>query len=443
MKKVYFATVLFSLGCVGVFAAAPVVEVESIRQAANRDVTVSYTLSGASGFVTAEILTNGVPAGVNVATASGDINAVVATGTRSFVWKARKDWPDQNLAVSVQVKALPVGHLPDYMVVDLLNPDTRFFYATSNDVPGGVTSLVYKTDKLIMRRIPARGVIWRMGQPANGELCQGESRSDASTRESTLRNNETGHLVALTEDYYMSIYEVTQKQYYNMTGLRPSAQTTGGGEGSNTHPVDSVSVHEIRGAPSGAFVGWPTDGHAVADGSVLRTLRNFTGIESFDLPTEAQGEFACRAGTTTSLNSGKDVIDPTSSHADANFAEVGWSQHNSKYDERADNVSKEVGLLRPNNFGLYDMHGNIAERCLDWQSEGDAYRATFADGWTRGAVTVDPVGPATGTYRIVRGGDHRYSASWARSAARAAYTHLPDAKGWVYGIRLVCSAAVD
>ena len=57
MKKVYFATVLFSLGCVGVFAAAPVVEVDSIRQAANRDVTVSYTLSGASGFVTAEILT--------------------------------------------------------------------------------------------------------------------------------------------------------------------------------------------------------------------------------------------------------------------------------------------------------------------------------------------------------------------------------------------------
>ena len=439
MKRAFFASVLISLACVGAFAAAPMVEVESIRQAANRDVTVSYTLFGASGFVTAEILTNGAPAGVNVATASGDINAVVAPGARSFVWKARKDWPDQKLAVSVQIKALPVGHMPDYMVVDLLNPDSRSFYATSNDVPGGVTSRVYKTDKLIMRRIPARGVIWRMGQPAGGELCQGESRSDAPTLESTLRNNETGHRVALTEDYYMSIYEVTQQQYYNMTGLRPSSQTAGGVDASGVRPVDSVSVHELRGAPSGSFVGWPANGHAVADGSVLKTLRDFTGIESFDLPTEAQWEYACRAGTTTSLNSGKDVLKPNSGNADANFAEVGWSQVNGG----VDNTSKEVGLLMPNRWGLYDMHGNIAERCLDWQSEGDAYRATFAAGWTRGAVTVDPVGPATGTYRIVRGGDHRYSSSWARSAARAAYSHLPDAKGWVYGIRLVCSAAVD
>ena len=427
MKKALLSSVLFA--AVAAFAGAPTVSEVAVTQAKNRDVTVSYLLSGGPAFVTAEIVAGGSVASPAMTNVTGDLNCVVPPGRRSFLWRARKDWPDKTVPVTARVTARPCGLMPDYLVVDLKNPNARSWYASSNDVPGGVTSVVYKTDKLVMRRIPARNVIWRMGQPASGEKCQGESLAAAYTLESRLRNNETGHKVMLTEDFYMAIYELTTSQYRKIVGLS---------ESSTVKPVGSISVNSIRGETTGSFAGWPEAGHAVADGSMLRQLRDLTGIESFDLPTEAQWEFACRAGTTTSLNSGKDVADPISGHPDANMAEVGWSRFNS-----GTNAAIEVGLLKPNAFGLYDMHGNLAERCLDWQTEGDDYRATFAPGWERGAVTVDPIGPASGTYRIVRGGDYFYSSSWARSAARAAYAHLPNAEGARYGIRLVCSAVAD
>ena len=428
MKKTVIASVAFA--AIGAFAAAPTVSEVEVTQAKNRDVSVSYLLSGGPAFVTAEMVTGGSVASPAMTNVTGDVNCVVPPGRRSFLWKARKDWPDVKAQVSARVMARPSGLMPDYLVVDLKTPNVRSWYATSNDVPGGVTSMVYKTDKLVMRRIPARNVIWRMGQPAGGELCQGESYSSARTLEWRLRDNETGHKVMLTEDFYMGIYELTTSQYRKIAGLS---------ESSIVNPVGEISVNALRGAASGTFSGGPADGYAVADGSVLRKLRNLTGIESFDLPTEAQWEFACRAGTSTSLNSGKDAVDTASGHGDANMAEVGWSQYN----EPKLNAAHEVGLLKPNAFGLYDMHGNLAERCLDWQTEGDDYRATFAPGWERGAVTVDPIGPASGTYRIVRGGDHFYSSAWARSAARAIYTHLPDVTSARYGIRLVCSASAD
>ena len=422
MKKTAITSVLFAAAAA--FAGVPTVSEVEVVQAKNRDVTVSYLLSGGPALVTAEIVAGGNVASPAMTNVAGDVNCVVPPGRRSFLWKARKDWPDVKAPVTARVMARPCGLMPDYLVVDLKNQNVRSWYATSNDVPGGVTSKVYKTDKLVMRRIPARNVIWRMGQPAGGEKCQGTSGTEAR-----VRDNEIGHKVMLTEDFYMAIYELTTSQYRKIVGLSESSTVT---------PVGSISVNSIRGETTQSFAGWPQAGHAVADGSMLRQLRDLTGIESFDLPTEAQWEFACRAGTTTSLNSGKDVVDPTSGHGDANMAEVGWSQYNS-----GTNVAIEVGLLKPNAFGLYDMHGNLAERCLDWLTDGDDYRATFAPGWGRGAVTVDPIGPASGTYRIVRGGDYRYSASWARSAARAIYTHAPNTEASSYGIRLVCSASAD
>ena len=445
MKKAVLAVVFCALATL-VWGAAPTVSEVTVSQARNRDVTVSYLLSGGAAFVTAEILHGAEPVAVAVTNISGDVNGFVQPGRRSFVWRARKDWPDRKEAISARVTAWPRGQMPDYLVVDLKNANVRSWYATSNDVPGGVTSLVYKTDKLVMRRIPARNVIWRMGQPAGFEKCGGITTHEYVS-ESALRNNETGHKVLLSEDFYMGIYEFTQRQYYNLTGLTPSSQKSGNSanhyEGSKAWPVDSVSSDTLRGQTTGSFPGWPQNGHDVAAGSFLRTLRDFTGIESFDLPTEAQWEFACRAGTTTSLNSGKNVSNPTSGKPDAALAEVGWSQYNSSYDERAGNHPNEVGLLKPNNWGLYDMHGNVEERCLDWLTLGDDYRATFASGWERGVVTVDPKGPDTGSYRILRGGDYFYSSCWMRSACRAARLIAPDSGTYHNGFRLVCSVTVE
>ena len=115
------------------------------------------------------------------------------------------------------------------------------------------------------------------------------------------------------------------------------------------------------------------------------------------LPTEAQWEYACRAGTTTALNSGKDILDVSKC---ANMDEVGWYYFNSAFEMHS------VGEKQPNAWGIYDMHGNVAEWCLDWYGK-------YSTG-----LDIDPVGAEEGSLRVYRGGsrvDYAYS---CRSATR-------------------------
>jgi formylglycine-generating enzyme required for sulfatase activity len=110
------------------------------------------------------------------------------------------------------------------------------------------------------------------------------------------------------------------------------------------------------------------------------------------------------------------------------------------------NAPMPVGLLKPNNWNLYDCHGNLSELCLDWWSGGDDYRATFAKGWENGAVTVAPTGPdnADGkfTTRSTRSGSHFYGSSWSRSASRIRKA-APDAAEYHYGFRLFCRTDIE
>ena len=412
----------------------------TITQQPNRAVVVSYDLA-ADAIITADILTNGVSIGAQCFhTLSGDINARVAAGTgRAFTWKVRRDWPDQKREVTVRLTAHLPDALPDYVVCDLVNGG-RTYYASADDIPGTVTNDVYKTDKLVFRRIPAAGAEYRMGQRI-GELCEGKT---SFMTVDYCADSETPHLVAFTSDFYMTVFEVTQRQYWHLTGKRPSEHGIGTSadnyNGSRNYPVDKVSYDSLRGTPDGTFLGWPGSGHEVAPTSVLATLRDKLGILSLDLPTEAQWEFACRAGTTTSLNSGWDLKHPQFNNKDQFLDELGW------YGNDYGNASKwphEVGLKKPNAWGLYDMHGNIYEMCLDWLSTGDAYRSTFAAGWQSGAPTVDPVGSASGVNRVLRGGDYFYAATYSRSGCRAGITSDPSVASAHYGLRLVCSGSLD
>ena len=112
----------------------------------------------------------------------------------------------------------------------------------------------------------------------------------------------------------------------------------------------------------------------------------------FTLPTEAQWEYACRAGTTTALNSGKNL---SNEEKCPEMDEVGW------YDGNSDEMTHPVGQKKPNAWGLYDMHGNVWEWCLDWK--GDYPETTV----------VDPTGPDTGMSRVLRSG------SWGSYAPTA------------------------
>ena len=171
----------------------------------------------------------------------------------------------------------------------------------------------------------------------------------------------------------------------------------------------------LRGATLGAM--WPA--HQQVDAtSFFGKIRSRTGV-TLDLPTEAQWEYACRAGTDSSLNSGKDISNVGSC---AELAEVARYYHDKNDGKGGYSQHTEVGLYLPNAWGLYDMHGNVAEWCLDW----------WQDNLSTTAV-IDPPGRSSGNYRVLRGGSwtsDRYNygnhAARCRSAYRSYYQYYND-----------------
>jgi len=195
---------------------------------------------------------------------------------------------------------------------------------------------------------------------------------------------ETQHEVTLTEPYYMGKYAVTQEQWESVMGNNPSF--TKGAK----FPITGVSEVDCW-----EFI---EKLHARKNGWRNRRLGGFR------LPTEAEWEYACRAGTTTAYSFG-DKMTPK----DANY--------------KGSNLDKsvEVGSYRPNAFGLYDMHGNVWEWCKDWSGV-----------YPTGAV-IDPKGPSTGENCILRGGSFDHDQLSARSSAR---NRNSNAAYNCYGFRL-------
>ena len=159
------------------------------------------------------------------------------------------------------------------------------------------------------------------------------------------------------------------------------------------HPVEQVSWNDIR----GSYLTWP--GSVPDPTSFLGRLRARTGI-GIDLSTEAQWEYACRAGTVSALNSGRDLF---STNADAGMDQVGWYIGN--HTNEGDFGTHAVGLKSGNSWSLFDMHGNVGEWTLD------------SFGFYTGDE-IDPVGPAAAWGRAVRSGGWGCTADRCRSAWR-------------------------
>lgn len=232
----------------GAFAAGPTIKEGSVtfaQDAASKRVTIGYELEGAPAIVTVDILTNGVSIGAEHLThMAGDVNRRVEAGAHAVSWQPCKAWRGNVVAdgsVTAKVSAWALNEPPPYMVVDLAvkGGNAVRYFASAEELPyGGVTNDAYKTDLLVLRKCPAENVTWRMGAPANEAGRIGE--------------RETAHLVTLTNDFYIGVYPVTQKQYFNLMSTWPSFYTAR----REMRPVQSLSFNQIRGLAT-AGCDWP------------------------------------------------------------------------------------------------------------------------------------------------------------------------------------------
>jgi formylglycine-generating enzyme required for sulfatase activity len=226
-----------------------------------------------------------------------------------------------------------------------------------------------------------------------GTFMMGSPESE----EGHQRNNETQHEVTISKDYYLGVYEVTQAQYEKVMGKNPSLfQGAIVGNENADLPVDNVSWDDV-----------------VEFCKKLSDLpEEKKAGRMYRLPTEAEWEYACRAGSKTAYSFDDE---------EGLLPEYGWFSRNSS------RRTHTVGLLEPNAWGLHDMHGNVWEWCSDWYEE-----------YPKGAVS-DPTGPKEGSDRVIRGGSWDYEAAHCRSANRNGRD--PSFRFDYYGFRVALSSS--
>jgi formylglycine-generating enzyme required for sulfatase activity len=210
------------------------------------------------------------------------------------------------------------------------------------------------------------------------------------------QENETQHEVTISKDYYLGVHEVTQAQYETVMGKNPSHfQGAIVGNENADLPVENVS--------------WDDAVEFCKKLSDLPEEKKAGRV--YRLPTEAEWEYACRAGSKTAYSFDDE---------EGLLPEYGWFNRNSS------NRTHTVGLLEPNAWGLYDMHGNVWEWCSDWYGD-----------YPKGAVR-NPTGPKVGSDRVCRGGSWNGVASYCRSALR--YWYVPSFRNNYLGFRLALSS---
>ena len=343
---------------------------------------------------------------------SGLTSVYVSRENLYRIWGLMKDAGADLSNVHFRDGTTDFGSIKQYCVIDLsAGADAGCYPVTYMSEPpdGGFNTDEYKTTKLVLQLV-----------------CPGEFMMGCNTSEVGYRGWEAvPHSVTIAEPFYMGVFEITQKQYELVMGSNPSSYKR------EKRPVEGVSWNAIRG--SSAIFDWPNSTD-VDPSSFMGKLRSKTGISTLDLPTEARWEYACRAGTTTALNSGKNLTNGGSGK-DSEMDKVGRYVYYSLSGMPEDNGAwtsgfhAVVGSYSPNRWGLYDMHGNVWEWCLDWYRGRDSFASS---------AMTDPVGPASGTSRVLRGGSGNDYARDCRSANRGNFGN-PDGSNDVIGFRLCFS----
>ena len=286
--------------------------------------------------------------------------------------RARKVSPRTKVGIAVVAACLAAGGIWYYMA-----GQTRHWQETDLDLGNNV--------KMRLVLIPA------------GKFMMGSPATEAG------RGGDEGpqHEVTISKPFYMGVLEVTQEQYEAVMGVNPSSF-----KGAK-NPVENVSWDDAV--------------------EFCKKLSARTG-KTVRLPTEAQWEYACRAGTITAFHTG-DALKPGQANADFTqpsnpgvldriMAWLGMSSAKKTLQ------TTPAGSFSPNGFGLYDMHGNVWEWCSDWY--GEDYYAN--------SPKTDPRGPDSGSCRVLRGGSWCSDPLYCRSAFRLRSS--PDDRDFNVGFRV-------
>ena len=307
----------------------------------------------------------------------------LAAGSHRITWDANADGY-AFLSGRLQVM-LDVTHIAEvYMIIDVTSGADSSTYPVTymQGAPlEGFNQNAYKGDKIVLRRInPGAFIAGKTGS----------YKGDGS--------NDKPRLNILTNVFWIGIFELTQKQWFNVKGDTPASNK------GDYHPLENVAYTRVRSMPS-----WPAEKVPNNNSLLLRLCDrcksadasgNYTvPVKGFDLPTEAQWEFACRAGSTGAYYSATPQDDSTDEKLKAQLDKLGRYGASSHV---------EVGSYEPNGFGLYDMHGNVWEHCRD----------VYVDDPTK-LPTVEPTGGATaGDYHVGRGGAYNAEAFKCTSSFR-------------------------
>ncbi len=422
--------IFLGLLCAGMAAWAdpasgvPKVTDVAMSQAEDRLVTITYRLTDAPAIVTLDIQTNATDGswasigGTNIWSLSGDVNRKVSgKETYTINWRPDISWPDHKIAeggARAVVTAWALDNPPDYMVVDISETagegDVEW-YPSVEFLPGGLFGDDrYRQSTIVMRKIAAKGVTFTMG--SIGEPSRNAAR-------------EKTHAVTLTNSFYIGVFEVTQAQWARIFTANPWPSYFANTTCRAMRPVQNITFNEVRrgGTTSSAGGEWPAP---PGEGSFLGLLRDKTKID-FDLPSEAQWEYACRAGNGEGRwNTGAPIVYDAS--APGRYPKTGAAESDGQ-DVTAEKGTAIVGSYPPSDWGLYDMHGNVYEYCLDYFMNDPSA--------LKGGVNVSK---AESSDHVLRSGTYVSPGQNIRSALR---TNSKDNSVSKYnGLRIVCRAGL-
>lgn len=263
------------------------------------------------------------------------------------------------------------------------------------------------------------GMTFRLIPPGEFEMGTSKERLDVilegvqSEYERQIVGSEfPPHTVRISQPFYLAAQETTQAHYLQIVGLNPSYSSTSSAdaEDADGHSTDECPVESVTWFDTVAFCNTLSELHGLEAaykfaGTTVRTTEG----DGYRLPSAAQWEYAASAGSAGDYCCGE--LD--------RIGEFAW------FDRNSGTRTHPVGLLQPNSFGLYDVHGNVSEWCADW----------FQLGYYRNSPEVDPLGPVNGNRRVIRGGTYRHADHRGRLQTQSAFAP-DDTLDWA-GIRIM------